>query len=293
MNKRKTLVALYAIAVFMFLSLLMLLVMYVHGDKFAVMDPKGWVAWRESQILVASMWMMLIVVLPVFVLTLIVIWRYRADNERAKYDPTVEDSKTAEALWWGIPTVLIIVFSVLTWVRSVELDPFRPLKSPVKPMTVQVVALQWKWLFIYPEQKLATVNYLQIPENTPIDFEITADAPMNAFWIPQLGGMIYAMPAMRTELHLIAQEVGKYFGCSANLSGSGFSEMHFMTNATSKEDFDQWVTESKKSTQTLTAEVYDKLAQPSEREPIATYVLGAEGLFNQILMKYMEPAHVR
>ena len=158
-------------------------------------------------------------------------------------------------------------------------------------MKIQVVALQWKWLFIYPEEGIATVNFIQFPVDTPVNFEITADAPMNSFWIPQLGGMIYAMPAMRSKLHLIANEMGDFRGVSANLSGTGFAGMTFVAKSSSQADFEEWVHSVRHSNRTLTSESYNQLAMPSQNNPVASYVLLDNNLFEEILMKYMPPAH--
>lgn len=154
-------------------------------------------------------------------------------------------------------------------------------------MTIQVVALQWKWLFIYPEHGVASLNYVQFPAQTPIHFEITSDAPMNSFWIPKLGGQIYAMPAMRSELNLIADQPGNYRGCSANISGDGFAGMRFIAHATADEEFDAWVTSVKQSPQQLSWQEYEELVKPSSYVPPSHFVLAQEGLFDQILMKYM------
>jgi cytochrome o ubiquinol oxidase subunit 2 len=231
---------------------------------------------------------MLIVVIPVFLLTFGIAWKYREENKKAKHDPEWADSFLAEAIWWGIPCVIIAVLGFFTWRGCHELDPFRPLKSETKALPIQVVALQWKWLFIYPEQGIATVNFVQFPENTPLDFEITSDAPMNSFWIPSLGGQIYAMSGMRSKVHLIANEAGKFRGSSANISGAGFSGMTFTAQATSREEFEGWV-ESVKASSPLSREIYLQLAQPSEYNQPASYVLADEGLFDWVIMKYMMP----
>ncbi len=152
-----------------------------------------------------------------------------------------------------------------------------------------MVALQWKWLFIYPEQKIATVNFFHFPEQTPINFEITSDAPMNSLWIPQLGGQIYAMPGMRTKLHLIADEPGAFRGSSANLSGEGFAGMHFVATSSTQADFDEWVHSQKQKEKFLDRSSYKQLAKPSENNPEATYLLKDNDLFDQIIMKYMMP----
>ena len=182
-----------------------------------------------------------------------------------------------------------MIIGALTWVKTYELDPFKPIASTNKPLTIQVVALQWKWLFIYPEEKIASVNFLQIPVETTIRFEITADAPMNSFWIPHLGGQIYAMPAMKTELNLIANETGDFRGSSANLSGEGFAGMNFITRASSPEEYAHWLASAKESPGELNFDEYKRLALPSKNSPVAIFQLKDENLFNQIIMKYMHP----
>lgn len=257
-----------------------------------VLFPKGMIAFKQRNLLFILQAIMLLVVIPVYILTFVFSWKYRAHNPKGNYDPDLEDSKLAEFVWWGIPFIIIIFIGALTWIKTYELDPYRPLASDVKPMKIQVVALQWKWLFLYPEEKIATVNFVQFPEKTPIDFEITADAPMNSFWIPQLGGQIYAMPSMRTKLHLIADKEGEFRGSSANISGVGFAGMHFIAKSSSKEEFQKWVQSAQQSQSDLGLEEYAKLVAPSENNPVATYQLTDESLFDQIIMKYMHPAKV-
>ena len=275
---------LLAILILLGLGLLAMLVFYSKGS--AVLSPKGMIASKQRELLLITTLLMLIVVIPVFIITSIFCWKYRADHPKAKYTPNWGDNVLAECIWWGLPFIIIIVLSVITWRSCHELDPFKPIETDRKPITIQVVALQWKWLFIYPEQKIATVNFIQFPEQVPIDFEITAEAPMNSFWIPQLGGQVYAMSGMKTQLHLIANEVGTFRGSSANLSGKGFAGMHFMAKASTEEEFDEWVQSVKESSSQLTLDVYGKLVEPSENNPVVTYVLEQEDLFDQILMKY-------
>lgn len=254
-----------------------------------MLNPKGIVGLKERDLMIDSTLLMLIVVVPVLLMTFFICLKYRASNKGTVYEPYWDYDFLAEAVWWGFPFVIILILSVITWRSSHALDPFKPLASPVKPVNIQVVALQWKWLFLYPEQKIATVNYFQAPEKTPMNFEITADAPMNSFWIPQLGGQIYAMPGMKTKLHLIADEVGDFRGSSANLSGEGFAGMTFTAKSSSQEDFDAWVDKVKASPQILGWEEYEALAKPSSNHPQANYQLKDAGLFGQILMKYMAP----
>jgi cytochrome o ubiquinol oxidase subunit II len=250
---------------------------------------KGQIAIKQRDLLFIIQAIMLLVVIPVYILTFIFSWVYREHNTKAKYTPDWDDNRLAEYLWWGIPCVLTIIVGVLTWIRTYELDPYKPIASEKKPIRIQVVALQWKWLFIYPEENIATVNFLQFPEKTPISFEITADAPMNSFWIPALGGQIYAMPCMRTKLHLIADEAGEYRGSSANLSGVGFAGMHFIAKASTDEEYAQWLESVKQTPQSMSIVEYKHLALPSSDNPVALYNLQAEDLFDKIIMKFMHP----
>jgi cytochrome o ubiquinol oxidase subunit 2 len=272
--------------ILIFCSILAAILLFPYDGNFAVLSPKGWVALREKKLLITATLLMLIVVVPVLVMTVFFAFRYRATQKKAKYQPEWSHSTLAEVVWWGFPFLIIVALSILTWKSSHELDPYKPLESSVRPLEIQVVALQWKWLFIYPEQKIATVNFVQFPENTPINFEITSDAPMNSFWIPQLGGQIYAMSGMRSKLHLIAHEAGDYRGSSANISGKGFSGMVFLAKASSQEEFEAWASSMQRSSQELTAGVYEQLVLPSENTPATFYVLKEDNLFDGIIMKY-------
>ncbi len=258
-------------------------------SKIAMLFPKGSIARDERNLLFIIQGIMLLVIIPVYILTFLFSWKYRAYNAKAKYDPDLVDSRLAEYIWWGIPLFFTIIICVLTWVKTYQLDPFKPIVSDKKPITIQVVALQWKWLFIYPDENIASVNFAQFPENTPIDFEITADAPMNSFWIPDLGGQIYAMPKMRTKLHLIADKAGDFRGSSANLSGEGFSGMHFIARATGEDDYHKWLEDAKQSAKVLSMSEYDKLAKPSTNNAVEIYQLSDGNLFDQIIDKYMLP----
>ncbi len=253
----------------------------------SVMDPKGIIANKQKDLIYLSTFMMLIIVVPVFVMTFVFFWKYRSGNEKAKYDPNWGHNGFIEFLWWLFPCIIVIVLSVFAWESTHELDPFKPIQSDQKPIQIQVVALQWKWLFIYPEQKIATINFVQFPKETPIQFLITSDAPMNSFWIPQLAGQIYAMPGMRAELNVMADEVGNYRGSSANLSGAGFAGMVFNTKVTEKPEFEAWVESIQSSSSPLDFDSYGKLTAPSSYDPVATYQLSEERLFDLILMKYM------
>lgn len=274
-------------------ALLLVVLPWIYQNDIAMLNPKGWVAVKERNLMLVALLLMLIVVIPVFILTVVISYKYRDTNKEATYDPEWNHNVWAEAIWWGFPFAIVVVLSILTFKSSHELDPFKPLTHPVPPLTIQVVALQWKWLFIYPAQKIATVNFFQIPEQTPIHFELTSDAPMNSFWIPQLGGQIYAMPGMKTQLHLIANEVGSFRGSSANLSGTGFSEMSFTVKSSSPEEFENWVEVVKKTPHLLDEAAYEKLAQPSEQHLMDAYQFSNPSLFEWIVMQSMKAPHVR
>lgn len=276
------------------LFLLIILIMqplqiYHFKDKIAVLFPKGIIALEQRNLLYIIQAIMLLVIIPVFIMTFIFSWKYRAGNPKEKYEPDFVDNRLAEYLWWGIPFVLTAIIAVLTWIKTHELDPFKPIESKNKALTVQVVALQWKWLFIYPEEKIASVNFFQIPKDTPIHFELTADAPMNSFWIPHLGGQIYAMPKMKTDLYLIADKTGDFRGSSANISGEGFAGMTFISRASSEEDYKKWVESSQQSSKILNLQTYEQLAIASQNNPVEIYQLKDAALFNQIIDKYMNP----
>jgi cytochrome o ubiquinol oxidase subunit 2 len=262
--------------------------LFTFSQGVTVLNPQGMIGERQRDLLMLSTYIMLFVVIPVFLLTFFIAWKYRASNKNAKYSPDWDHSHVAEAIWWGVPLVIIIILGVLTWRSCHELDPFKPLVSDKKPVKIQAVALQWKWLFIYPEQGIATLNYLQFPEKTPLNFEVTSDAPMNSCWIPDLGGQIYAMAGMKSKLHLIANGVGTYRGSSANLSGEGFAGMTFQAVSSTEEDFEAWVT-SVKQAPNLSYEVYAELLKPSQYNQRENYVLSEPGLFDWIVMKYMMP----
>jgi cytochrome o ubiquinol oxidase subunit 2 len=289
--KKKTLRFMLLFSAFiLFLFLVMQpLTILQYRDQIAMLFPKGIIALKERNLLFILQAMMLLVIIPVYILTFIFSWKYRAvHNPKGKYDPDLVDNRLAEYIWWGLPFVMTLIISILTWVKTHELDPYKPIESNKKPITIEVVALQWKWLFIYPEEKIASLNFVQFPENTPIHFIITADAPMNSFWIPHLGGQIYAMPAMKTELNLMANEVGDFRGSSANLSGEGFADMHFIAKATTEEAYHHWVKTTQESSHSLNIEEYKKLALPGKGTP-TSYQLKEDKLFDHIMMKYMHP----
>lgn len=267
---------------------LALLAWYGATHDVAVMNPSGMIGHKERELIITASALMLIVVIPVFILTWAFAWKYREGRD-AKHSPDWGHSALAEYCWWGVPLVIIAVLAVITWRSSHALSPFKPIETEKKALRIQAVALEWKWLFIYPEYGIATVNYLEFPEMTPLNFEITADAPMNSFWIPKLGGQIYAMPGMRTKLHLVADGVGTYRGSSANLSGSGFAGMAFKASSRSEDDFMDWVTRVQSNGSTMDWETFKELAEPSSYVKPKDYQLGTGNLFDRILNQYLVP----
>ncbi len=258
----------------------------VSGCNLDVLNPKGSVGVAEKSLIVDSTIAMLVVVVPVIALTAWFAWRYRASNKAAAYLPKWAHSTKIEIVVWTVPSLIIAYLAILTWNSTHALDPYKPLQSEIKPINVEVVALDWKWLFIYPDLGIASVNQLEFQAGTPVNFRITSDSVMNSFFIPQLGGQIYAMAGMQTQLHLLANEAGDYAGESANFSGKGFSDMKFRAIATSNADFEAWVRKVKAAPAQLDADVYGALAAPSEKNPVAYYSHVGPALFNNIIAKY-------
>ena len=266
------------------------LVLLLSGCKTPiVLDPKGMIGEQEKELIIDAILLMLIVVIPVIIMTFVFAWKFRASNTKAHYAPNWHHSNAIEAIIWGIPIIIILVLGTITWRTTHSLDPYKPIDAPDKPLVIEVVALDWKWLFIYPEQNIASVNLVEFPVNVPVQFKLTADAPMNAFQIPQLGTQIYAMAGMQTQVHLIADTPGDYFGRAVNYSGRGFSGMQFTARVGSKDDFNAWVNSVKQGNDALSADAYKQLAQPSEENPVTTYSSVQPHLFKNIIMKFMMP----
>jgi cytochrome o ubiquinol oxidase subunit II len=269
----------------------LLLVAYLSTHNVAILNPKGTIAYQERNLIFTAVALMLIIVIPMLSVAYFFAWRYRAGNKRGHYQPEGDESLKGGIIWWVIPSLVVLGLIVVLWRGAHALDPHKPLNAPgVKPLTIQVVALNWKWLFIYPEQHIATVNFVEFPEGTPVNFELTADAPMNSFWIPQLGGQMYAMPGMENQLHLMADGPGEYNGSAAEINGQGFAGMKFVAKSGTQADFDAWVASVKQSTASLTWDEYNKLAEPSENNPRAFYSSVDSDLYYKIIMKYMVPA---
>lgn len=260
-----------------------------RGHNLQLLNPKGPIAHQERTLLISAISLMLVVAIPMLIMAAFIAWKYRASNTSATYTPDKETNFQTQLVFWGIIGTVIAILAVLNWNSTHVLDPFKPLNSTNKPLTIQVIALQWKWLFIYPEQNIATINYVEFPNGTPVNFLLTADAPMNSFWIPQLGGQMYAMPGMSTQLHLQADAPGEFQGSAAEISGAGFAGMKFQAVATTNAEFNNWVASVKKAPATLDPVTYDKLAAPSVNVPVAYYSSAQYGLYSQVMMKFMIP----
>lgn len=261
----------------------------LSGCNMVLMNPKGAIGVEQRTLIITAIALMLIVVIPVIFMAFAFAWKYRASNKDAKYSPNWSHSNKIEAVVWTIPIIIIAILGTITWKTTHELDPFKPIVTDKKPMTIEVVSLDWKWLFIYPEQGIATVNELAFPKDVPVEFKITSNSVMNSFFIPQLGGQIYAMAGMQTKLHLIGNEAGKYDGISSSFSGRGFSGMKFTAIVTPTEgDFDQWVAKVKASSNNLNATSdFNKLAEPSENNPVEYFSSVKPNLFKETIGKFM------
>ncbi len=263
------------------------LVAVTYGRAVPVLDTHGLIADQERNLIYLTVGLGILVVIPVFTMLFVIAWKYRSTNTKAVYEPDYAGSRKIEAIWWGIPCIIILGLAIITVIATHQLDPFKPIQSSVKPVNIEVVALQWRWLFIYPDQNIATLNYVNIPEQTPVNFIITSDAPMNSFWIPALAGQVYAMSGMSTQLHVMADGVGTYNGASANISGSGFADMTFKVNSMSASDFTGWAAQAATSDNMLTADSYATLAQPNIDKTNKTFMLMQPSLYNDIIMKTM------
>jgi cytochrome o ubiquinol oxidase subunit 2 len=260
------------------------------GCSEGVLDPKGPIASAERQILFNSLGIMLAIVIPTIVATLGVAYWFRSSNPRARYLPDFKYSGRLELLVWSIPAMTVLLVGGVAWVGAHDLDPRKPIVSTAKPITVQVVSLDWKWLFIYPEQGIASVNQLTVPVGTPVNFQLTSSGVMNSFFVPQLGSQIYTMAGMVTRLHLQADHAGTYRGLSAQYSGAGFSAMRFAVDAVPSDQFSRWVDTTRGSGPTLDRPTYAGLAKPSEAVAPFTYRAVAPDLFDGIVNSVMQPA---
>jgi cytochrome o ubiquinol oxidase subunit II len=254
----------------------------VSGRAEGVLDPQGPIASAERMILLNSTTIMLVVAVPVIVLTLAFAWWYRASNARAAYQPNWANSGRIEFVVWSIPAMVVLLLAGVAWTGSHDLDPARKLPSNLKPVRIEVVSLDWKWLFIYPDLEIATLNQVVVPAGAPIELMLTSTNVMNAFWVPQLGSQIYTMPGMTTRLNLLAEHAGNYPGLSSNFSGDGFSDMRFVVHAVPAAVFTDWLGITRAEGGTLDAGAYSQLARTGIDVSVKTYGNVEPGLFGRI-----------
>jgi cytochrome o ubiquinol oxidase subunit II len=261
----------------------------LSGCDWAVLDPKGPIADANKTILTDSVAIMLAIVIPTILATLAAAWWYRSSNTRATYLPDFEYSGALELIVWAIPLLTIMLLGGVAWIGSHDLDPSKPIESKEDAINVQVVSLDWKWLFIYPDQHVASVNRLVIPAGTPIHFTLTSGSVMTAFFVPQLGSMIYTMNRMGTQLHLLADDPGTFRGLATQLSGDGFADMHFEVVAKTAPEFYDWLGQARASGDELTPERYIELSKQSVLPEPISFKSVADGLFDKILDQTLPP----
>lgn len=262
------------------------------GCNAVVMKPHGDIAQQQANLIVTATLLMMLIIVPVMALTLYFAYRYRQSNTEATYTPDWDHSTRLELIIWGAPLLIIIALGAITWISTHKLDPFRPLDriaegkplaADVKPLEVYVVSMDWKWLFIYPEQGIATINEMAAPVDRPIHFRFTSTSVMNTFYVPALAGMIYTMPGMETQLHAVINKAGVYDGQSANYSGAGFSGMRFKFHGLPDEEFARWIDSNKVGGNTLTRADYMQLEQPTTKEPVRRFASVEPGLWSAIV----------
>ena len=268
------------------------------GCDMVTMNPTGDVALQQRNLILFAVGVMLLIIVPVMVLTVVFAIRYRRGNPNKVYDPDFDHSTTLELVIWSCPLLIIIALSAVTWTSTHLLDPFRPLErissgKPIppdtKPLNVQVVALDWKWLFIYPDLGVASVNELALPVDVPVRFAITSTDQFNTFYAPTLAGMIYAMPTMRSELNAVLNKPGDSWGYSGNYTGRGYSDMRFKLRGVAPADFDHWVADVKAAGGSLETANLIELVKPSEKVPVAYFASVQPGLFDRLVNRCIEP----
>lgn len=266
-------------------------------SKAVVLNPAGDVAAQQGNLVITATLLMLVIIVPVILLTLFFAWKYRQSNTEADYDPEWHHSSSLELVIWSVPLIIIVILGALTYVYTHKLDPYRPLdrisatqplNPEVKPLEIQVVSMDWKWLFLYPEQGIAMVNEFAAPVDRPIRFKLTASKTMSAFYVPDLAGMIYTMPGMQTELNAVINKEGSYKGLNSHYSGAGFSGMSFKFFGLNNEGFEAWVQKAKDANQTLDGTKYLELVKPSERNPVTRFSTVQDGLYDRILNMCVE-----
>ncbi len=272
-------------------SLSLLIAALLQGNNVALFNPKGTIAHEQLRLIILVVSILLVIGLPTLILLFFTAWKYRESNTKSTHDPNVRHSKMLNAGIWLLPSTFMAVLALIMWPAAHRLEPQKSITPDAKPLTIQVVSMRWKWLFIYPEQRIATVNYVQIPTHSPVQFDLTADeAPMSAFWIPNLSGMLSTMTGHSNRLNLIADTPGDYPGSSAEINGAGFAGMKFTARASSIGDFERWVDGMQSSDKVLDDAEYKKMLEPSENNQAAFYSAPDTDLYDKVLMKYTGPS---
>lgn len=273
-----------------FVLLLVGIIFALSSENAVIWHPQGIVARGILEHIHTNFYLMLLIIIPTYILLIWVVWKYCIQKKSAPFDPSHTCGRLGHLLQWGIPSIIVLIMVPISWKATHELNPYKPIEGERKSVKVQVVALNWKWLFIYPEQGIATLNYFHIPADTPIHLQLTADAsPMNSFWIPSLSGQIYAMTGMTTQLHLMADGPGEYRGHDVEINGDGYSDMTFVVKSLEPADFEEWVEQVKASPLRLSEEMYAELKKPNIDSSIKYYGKVHEALFQQIVNGYMYP----
>lgn len=277
----------WGIIVVPILAYVLLLGFLTRGKNMAIINPKGFVAGQQHNLLLYSVLIMLILAIPTLLMIYFTAWKYRDTNKQANYEPRMHHGKLFNMALWLVPASFILLLAAIMIPATHQLEPRKALAEDRPAMTIQVVALRWKWLFIYPDQRIATVNYVELPVNTPVQFELTADdAPMSSFWIPNFGGQLYAMTGHVNRLNLMADVAGDYPGKAAEINGAGFTGMKFIAHATDQPTFDQWVRNMRNSPMTLDQTTYKKLLEPTENNKPVMYKVSDPNLYDEIVAKY-------
>jgi cytochrome o ubiquinol oxidase subunit II len=274
-------------SVFVVLSSLCAATLLGGCSTMLLFDPQGPIGKEERFLIIAALVLMAIVVIPVWFMAFWIPRKYKASNTSATYMPKWSYSAKIDFFIWAVPLAIVTVLSILAWTRTHSLDPYKPIPSGHEPVNIQAVSLDWKWLFIYPDQNIATVNQITFPAEVPLSFRLTSDTVMTSFFIPQLGSQIYAMAGMQTRLHLMAGKPGVFAGQNQQLSGTGYADMYFKANAVSREEFQAWVQMVRQSPERLDLDRYEQLARPNEGYYPVTYFSAVRpGLFEYVLRKY-------
>jgi cytochrome o ubiquinol oxidase subunit II len=274
-----------------FAAFAFVIAMLLQNNNIALFHSRGLIAHDERNLMLVTVAIILVVAIPTLITFYFFAWKYRESNTKPQRNTAASSNKMLVPAIWLVPTTLAVILASIMWPATHRLEPRKSLTSNVKPLTIQVVSMRWKWVFIYPAQHIATVNFVQIPENTPVQFELTADeAPMSSFWIPNLSGQLYSMTGHMNQLNIMADTLGDYTGSSAEINGTGFAGMKFTTRVSPKDAFDFWVSEVKLSGNVLNDSEYQRLLKPSQDNPATFYSSADTDLYNKVLMKYMEPS---